>query len=744
MRTWELPTTGSASRAADARCPCPRSYDRGVGSIEGRTIARLVAVVVASLTVASAVTGVLEDVVGVPNASMGYLVAVVAAGYLTGTTGAIATALGAFLLYNFLFTDPRYTFVVADAGALLNVLLLLFVGIVVGQLASMQRLRAELAGTREREARAHFKVSRVLAIRAETVLALPAIIDVLTTETRMAAVWIALDDSGGTERIVTPSDRACPRIGSDLVNVLQRTQGDEPARWVRVHSPTGRAARPSPRDTYRNPDGRARHGARLHLGASAAIVRSTRPDRDAALAGGCRSGRPGADAGSIRGGVGQAEVARQSDALKSALLQSVSHDLRTPLATIRAAAGTLRPVLGVGRRRPAGERRCDRSRGRLPQSTRDEPARPEQDRSRRPARRPRHFRIGRRARAASSGFARGWPDAPLRSPRRPPVLRIPLRRRGIYEHRRERAEPHVRRQPSGSCAHAERQRSSAHDRRRWTGRARRSTLNALRQVLSSPGRLSIARWDRDRAGRGSWLGRGHGRPVSARASELGGLAIDVDLARRVRGIAAERPEPSRARPPGAAPTILLVEDDAETRAALVRDLGGRGYRVEEAATGRVALQRWEIRRPDVILLDLGLPDMDGIEVIGRIRRDASTPIVILSGRYDEREKVEALERGADDYVTKPFGVDELNARLRVALRAVRGGRRAGRIDGLARARSRRITSPGDGRARGPHTARVRDPARAVGHSGRIVTKGRLLRASGATRTRARTATSTCT
>jgi two-component system KDP operon response regulator KdpE len=120
------------------------------------------------------------------------------------------------------------------------------------------------------------------------------------------------------------------------------------------------------------------------------------------------------------------------------------------------------------------------------------------------------------------------------------------------------------------------------------------------------------------------------------------------------------------------PTVLVVEDDDETRSALVRELVGRGYRVDEAADGRAALRRWETRRPDVVLLDLGLPDMDGTRVIGHIRREAGTPIVILSGRYDEREKVAALERGADDYVTKPFGVDELNARLRVALRRAAG------------------------------------------------------------------------
>jgi two-component system KDP operon response regulator KdpE len=174
----------------------------------------------------------------------------------------------------------------------------------------------------------------------------------------------------------------------------------------------------------------------------------------------------------------------------------------------------------------------------------------------------------------------------------------------------------------------------------------------------------------------------------------------------------------------------VVEDDTETRAALVRELGGRGYRVEEAADGRSALQRWEIRRPDVVLLDLGLPDMDGIDVIGRVRRDANTPIVILSGRYDEREKVEALERGADDYVTKPFGVEELNARLRVALRRAAGPKSddQGRVEVgplVLDASTHEVRVNG---AVVDLTPREFEILRVLlAHAGRIVTKGRLLR-----------------
>ena len=178
-------------------------------------------------------------------------------------------------------------------------------------------------------------------------------------------------------------------------------------------------------------------------------------------------------------------------------------------------------------------------------------------------------------------------------------------------------------------------------------------------------------------------------------------------------------------------TVLIVEDDAEQRAVLVRELGSRGYRTHEAADGRTALESWEAARPDVVLLDLGLPDMDGLDVIRRIRRDAMTPIVILSGRYAEREKVEALDRGADDYVTKPFGVDELHARLRVALRRAAGPASdvGGRIvvGPLVFDAVRHELSVG-GRPVAL-TPREFDLLRVLlGEQGRVVTKGKLLRA----------------
>lgn len=178
-------------------------------------------------------------------------------------------------------------------------------------------------------------------------------------------------------------------------------------------------------------------------------------------------------------------------------------------------------------------------------------------------------------------------------------------------------------------------------------------------------------------------------------------------------------------------SILLVEDDAQTRLALTANLEGHGYGVRGAADGEEALVLWELRRPDLILLDLGLPGIDGLGVLRRIRRDATTPVIVLSARGEERDKVEALDLGADDYLAKPFGMAELHARARAALRRTlvsevdpSGAVEVGplRLD----PDQRRVTVAGAELRLTPREYELLKVL--LAHAGRVVTSGRLLRA----------------
>jgi two-component system KDP operon response regulator KdpE len=181
--------------------------------------------------------------------------------------------------------------------------------------------------------------------------------------------------------------------------------------------------------------------------------------------------------------------------------------------------------------------------------------------------------------------------------------------------------------------------------------------------------------------------------------------------------------------PGA--RLLLVEDDEATRASVAANLSGHGYQVVEAQDVRSAMRAWDAGRPDVILLDLGLPDADGIVLIRHVRRDATTPILVLSARDSEPDKVTALETGADDYVTKPFGLPELRARVGALLRRSggAGADSAGRVvlGPVAIDVARRTVTVGDVPIE--LTPREYELLKTmIGQPGRLLTRGRLLRA----------------
>ena len=139
--------------------------------------------------------------------------------------------------------------------------------------------------------------------------------------------------------------------------------------------------------------------------------------------------------------------------------------------------------------------------------------------------------------------------------------------------------------------------------------------------------------------------------------------------------------------------VLAVDDEPQLLRALITNLRARGYEVDGATTGEIALEMAARHHPDVVVLDLGLPTLSGIDVIHGLRGWSEVPIIVLSARDAERDKIAALDAGADDYVTKPFGMGELLARVRAALRRGAPGDRGG--DG----RHRRVHDRSRGQAR---------------------------------------------
>ncbi len=176
--------------------------------------------------------------------------------------------------------------------------------------------------------------------------------------------------------------------------------------------------------------------------------------------------------------------------------------------------------------------------------------------------------------------------------------------------------------------------------------------------------------------------------------------------------------------------VLVVDDEPQIRRFLRVSLVAQGYHIAEAAAGEEALAKAAAERPDLVVLDLGLPDVDGQEVIRRLREWSAVPIIVLSVRERESEKVRALDNGADDYITKPFGMDELMARIRAALRhrvQAEAGEPVFRSGDLTVDLGRRVVSVAGRELK--LTPKEYDLLRVlVTHAGRVVTHQQLLRA----------------
>ncbi len=309
----------------------------------GPDTAIAVVVVIGAFVLATGAIALLEgDPVRIDDASAIYLVAIVATGALAGTLPAVLTAIAAFLVYDFLFTEPRLSVVIADPRELLDLVLFLFVGLVVGRLVAIQHARAEEAAGRASEANSLFALSRSLATATSTAEAAPDIADRVREAAGLERVWIVAGLRGSTERVIADTGDGTQPPHPSLTSNLVRTPGDEPARWVLTHAAT-KSTRPSAADS---PQFRARIEVDgVQLGTIVALRDRARGEpsrietRVLALAADQIAVSLRRD--QLRQTATDLEVARQTDTLKTALIDSVSHDLRTPLASIRATAGGL-------------------------------------------------------------------------------------------------------------------------------------------------------------------------------------------------------------------------------------------------------------------------------------------------------------------------------------------------------------------------------------------------------------------
>ena len=318
------------------------SFDGGSGTL-GRILGRRsAATIVAAICLALAGTTLAVSAIRavVPDVAPVYLLAVLAVGMLYGTLPAVATSVAAFLLYDFLFVPPVFTFTIASPDEWLNLLLLLAVAVVIGRLAALQTQRAQEAADRALEAESLYGITGVLASTRTVEEAAPVVLARLAATTAMDRAWFGLGPSPTEERIVadTASGEALPMPGWHVV--LQRPP-DGPAHWVRTH-----VGRTGSRRSAKVVVHRVRVEVAGELLGSLWALRARsehEPDRAETRILAASADQLGQAV--VRDRLAEeatnAEILRESESLKSALLDSVSHDLRTPLATIRAAAGSM-------------------------------------------------------------------------------------------------------------------------------------------------------------------------------------------------------------------------------------------------------------------------------------------------------------------------------------------------------------------------------------------------------------------
>ena len=577
------------------------------------TAERRTAGVLAVAVAVAAVTGAIELFrPWVPVLALGvlYLFAVLPIAVVWGRLFAIGTSIASMLALNWFFLPPVHTFTLDDRENWYALAVYLAVGVVVADLAARARARAREAEQRERESASLADLSARFLSGVTVTDSLEEVAERVREILGLERARIELGPGHEPPRGESPLEL---RAGERLVGMLYAREGSGPNLAAR----------------------------RRFLPALASVL-AVALDRER-----------------FAGEAVQAEALRRSDSIKTAVLRTVSHDLRTPLTAMRVAAD----ALGDGSLELSEAERAE-----LVESTRAELFRLERvvadllDLSRLQAGATSPQRelwyvddlVGRALDALGLDADRVTVAVGRDVP---PVLVDPAHLERVLVNLIENGpQVHAPGLVGSGRRTLDAKGRAAPGRRPRPGHRRRGARVDLRTFRAERGR---PRAHGARARHRARLRRGERRADLRRVSARPGRDLHGVPARR-RGSRGDRGV-SGAR-------VLVVDDEPQIRRALQMTLGAAGYDVDVAGTGEEALTRAAVHPPDAVVLDLMLPGMNGIEVCRSLREWTRAPILILSAIGDEAEKVRALDAGADDYVTKPFGVDELLARLRASLR----------------------------------------------------------------------------
>ena len=616
------------------------------------------AVALVSVAVAVAVAEALSAVLKLPNLSMIFLTAVLFCAVRFGTRAAVLASLASFAAYNFFFIEPIYTFTVAQPQELFALLIFLAVAVLTGSLTGRIRDQRETVIGNAEVTQSLYDYSRKLsgASRPDDVLWAAAAHLHATFGGRI--VLLVAEGDELQIRAAWPPDAQLDAAALGAANWAQ--QKKEPAGWG-----TGTL----PRIAYQFRPLLAARGSIAVCGfephsadepinaederALTAILDLTAIALDRALL--------------AREAVNAATM-QENEKVRDTLLDSLSHDLRTPLSSIAGAASSLRAL---------GDKMSPAERAELLSSIEEETGRLARfvanllDMSRIEAGGLKVNRdlvsIADVVQGAVERSRKAFPGEPVRvslAPDLPFVRGDDKLLEQVLFNLLDNA--HKYGGDAGAIVHARQEGGevvlSVTDE--GPGHQAGGARTHLREVLS---------WrtlGRAQGGHRPWLidlaapGRSDGR--RNRGAEPGGAPARRTICRAP----SRRPGDADCIEPGrmSGPRVLVVDDEPQIQRFLTVALTAAGFQVQTAETGAQALRAAATGAPDLIVLDLGLPDRDGKDVLRDIRQFSTTPVIVLSARDREAEKIEALDLGADDYVEKPFGIGELTARLRAALR----------------------------------------------------------------------------